>query len=139
MQNLPNYQSSKEELEEYTNSSAHVQQNYYKLHQAVANNHHHIQYVQIMAMTADDPGRQPLVEAFFDFADKAGVSYLGEAWGADGEHMKNRKGNDIMVWACSACGKSFYSFDGDDLAKRKTAHETLWCPKTGAEQPYSQQ
>ena len=98
-----------------------------------------IQYVEIMAMPAEDPGRRPLVEHFFEVADKAGISYLGEAWGSDPEHMKTRKGNDFMIWACSACGKAFYSFDKDDLAKRETAHKTLWCPKKGEEQPYSQQ
>ena len=90
-------------------------------------------------MPAEDPGRQSLVAHFFDVADKAGISYLGEAWGSDPEHMKTRKGNDFMIWACSACGKSFYSFDFDDLAQRETAHKTLWCPKKGEEQPYGEQ
>ena len=98
-----------------------------------------IQYVEIMTMSVDNPKRQPLVDHFFEIADKAGISYLGEAWGSDPEHMKSRQGNNFLVWACSACGKPFYSFDNDDLARRETAHKTLWCPKKGEAPPYREE
>ncbi len=98
-----------------------------------------IQYVEITTMPPDNPKRQPLVDHFFEIADKAGISYLGEAWGSDPEHMKSRQGNNFLVWACSACGKPFYSFNSDDLAKRETAHRTLWCPKKGEAPPYREE
>ena len=90
-----------------------------------------IQYVEIITMPPDNPKRQALVDHFFEIADKADISYLGEAWGSDPEHMKSRQGNNFLVWACSDCGKPFFSFDKKDLAKRETAHRTLWCPKKG--------
>ena len=98
-----------------------------------------IQYVEIITMPRDNPERQGLVDHFFEIADKAGISYLGEAWGSDPEHMKTRQGNNFLVWACSACGKPFFSFDKNDLAKRETAHKTLWCPKKGEAPPYQEE
>ena len=98
-----------------------------------------IQYVEIITTPPDDPKRQALVDYFFKIADTAGISYLGEAWGSDPEHMKTRQGNNFLVWACSACGKPFFSFDSNDLAKRETAHRTLWCPKKGEAPPYREE
>ncbi len=98
-----------------------------------------IQYVEIITTPPDDPKRQGLVDHFFGIADRASISYLGEAWGSDPEHMKSRQGNNFLVWACSDCGKPFFSFDKNDLAKRETAHKTLWCPKKGEAPPYREE
>ena len=90
-----------------------------------------IQFLELVKMPADDPGRQSLSDHFFEIADKAGINYLGNVWGYDSEHMKNRKGDDIMIWSCPECTKSFYAFDKADLDTRENAHRTLWCPITG--------
>ena len=90
-----------------------------------------IQFLELVKMPADAPGRQALSNQFFEIADKAGIGYLGTVWGYDTEHVKKRKGNDIMIWSCPECTKSFYAFDKADLDTREDAHRTLWCPITG--------
>ena len=88
-----------------------------------------IQYLDLLAVSEDDPGRKLLVDHFFEIADKAGILYLGEGWGRkDPYHMRTRKGNDFGKWNCPACNKLFISFKSEELEAAKTAHETIWCP-----------